>query len=386
MSEGVGWASNGFSPQYATNERNGVLQNIRSGTGPQSLKEARKLKKSKEEAEEARLEEEQKNNIPFRILAEKYIEWAKTEKKSWKDDESRYKHHIAPVLGEIPIKDIAILHVEKLKSTMKKKTNQRTKKPLADITIKHTLALLRQIFYKAMSWRMYEGIEKGSKYEGENPVTATTKDSKKFKAFLKGVDRKRVRFLSREESERLLTELRNRSQVLHDYCQLSLLTGMRMGEVFNLNWVDIDLNNNLIHIKDPKSGVSRHAYITPPLESMFKRLREEGNKNGFVFPDRNGKKIRAASNVFGRAVEKLGFNKNIVDARDKVVPHTLRHTFASWLAIQGESILTIQKLMGHSDPSMTLRYAKLSPSHEREAAMKLAEEPVKVVALKARKE
>ena len=203
VSEGVGWASNGFSPQYATNERNRVLQNIRSGTGPQSLKEARKLKKSKEEAEEARLEEEQKNNIPFRILAEKYIEWAKTEKKSWKDDETRYKHHIAPVLGEIPIKDIAILHVEKLKSTMKKKTNQRTKKPLADITIKHTLALLRQIFYKAMSWRMYEGVEKGSKYEGENPVTATTKDSKKFKAFLKGVDRKRVRFLSREESERL---------------------------------------------------------------------------------------------------------------------------------------------------------------------------------------
>ena len=153
-----------------------------------------------------------------------------------------------------------------------------------------------------------------------------------------------------------------------------------MGEVFKLNWTDINLNNNLIHIKDPKSDVSRHAYITPPLGAMFKRLKGNGRKSGLVFPDRNGNKIRVASNVFGRAVDKLGFNKNVTDARDKVVPHTLRHTFASWLAIQGESIITIQQLMGHSGPSMTIRYAKLSPSHKREAVTKLMQEEPKIIA------
>ena len=153
-----------------------------------------------------------------------------------------------------------------------------------------------------------------------------------------------------------------------------------MGEVFKLNWTDINLNNNLIHIKDPKSDVSRHAYISPLLEALFKGLKGGGRKSGLVFPDRKGNKIRVASNVFGRAVDKLGFNKNVTDARDKVVPHTLRHTFASWLAIQGESIITIQQLMGHSDPSMTIRYAKLSPSHKREAVTKLMQEEPKIIA------
>ena len=362
--EGVGWESAGITPQYASNIRSQIVQNIRTGHDYQSLRERRRLEEQKRQAEQDEKEARKRENTPFKTLARRYIEWSKMEKKSWKDDESRYKNHISPILDETPIKDIAVIHVENLKSTMKKKKNARTNKPLADITIKHTLALLRQIFYKGKSW----GI-----YDGDNPVTVTARDSKTFRRFLKGVDRKRERFLSRQEAKILLDELKNRSQQLHDYCQLSLLTGMRMGEVFNLKWMDIDLNNDLIHIKDPKSGVSRHAYITPPLKDMFIRLEVDGKKGGLVFLDRNGKKIKGASNVFDRGVKKLGFNKNVVDARDKVVPHTLRHTFASWLAMQGESILTIQKLMGHSDPSMTLRYAKLSPSHEREAVVRLAQ-------------
>jgi integrase len=362
--EGIGWEGAGISPQYASNIRSQIVQNIRTGHGYQSLKERRRLEERKRQEELNEKEAHKRENILFKILAKKYIEWAKTEKRSWRDDECRYRLHIAPVLHETPIKDIAVIHVENLKSTMKKKKNARTKKPLADITIKHTLALLRQMFYKGKSWGMYEG---------ENPVTITARDSKSFKKFLKGVDRKRERFLSREEAKLLLDELKKRSQQLHDYCQLSLLTGMRLGEMFNLKWTDIDLNNDLIHIKDPKSGMSRHAYITSPLKDMFINLEVDGEKGGLVFLDRKGQNVKGASNVFDRVTEKLGFNKNVVDARDKVVPHTLRHTFASWLAMQGESILTIQKLMGHSDPSMTLRYAKLSPSHEREAAVRLAQ-------------
>ena len=55
------------------------------------------------------------------------------------------------------------------------------------------------------------------------------------------------------------------------------------------------------------------------------------------------------------------------DRKSKVVFHTLRHTFASHLAINGTPIFTIQKLMNHRDIKMTLRYAKLSPESGREA-------------------
>ena len=159
-----------------------------------------------------------------------------------------------------------------------------------------------------------------------------------------------------------------------------------MGEVFSLNWNDIDLEHGNISIKDPKSGESRNAYITAPLKTMFQEIKNSiPRTRGLVFRDKKGNKIREISNVFDRTVDKLGFNKDITDRRDKVVAHTLRHTFASWLAMQGEPIITIQKLMGHSNLEMTLRYAHLSPSHERTAVEKLARRKrKKVVNLKTK--
>ena len=113
---------------------------------------------------------------------------------------------------------------------------------------------------------------------------------------------------------------------------------------------------------------------------MFQEIKNSiPGTSGLVFRDRKGNKIREVSNVFDRAVERLGFNKDVADRRDKVVAHTLRHTFASWLAMQGEPIITIQKLMGHSNLEMTLRYAHLSPSHERTAVEKLARDKYKKV-------
>jgi integrase len=69
----------------------------------------------------------------------------------------------------------------------------------------------------------------------------------------------------------------------------------------------------------------------------------------------------------------LEFNKNVDDPRQKIVFHTCRHTFASWLAIQGTPLYTIAKLMGHKSISMTERYAHLSPDHKKDAVNGLAE-------------
>ncbi len=71
-------------------------------------------------------------------------------------------------------------------------------------------------------------------------------------------------------------------------------------------------------------------------------------------------------------MERLGLNDGIDDPRDKVVFHTLRHTFASWLAIQGTPILTLKELMGHKSLAMTERYAHLMPDVKREAIKGLA--------------
>jgi integrase len=358
--EGVGFASNGVDAKYASTVLSRIVNNIRLGTGCQSLTEQRALESKRKTDELLRKEALKRENVPFDKLAIKYIEWAKGEKKSWKDDRSLYLNHIKPALGGISARDISMIHLEKLKRNLQLKKG-RYGKQLSDATIKHCLVLIRQIFNRAISWGMYEGT---------NPITATARENKKF---LKIADNKRLRFLSREEADLLLSELKSRSQQLHDICHLSLFTGLRMGEIFNLNWNDIDLEHESISIKDPKSGENRNAYITPPLSKLFHRIKDNVSKaNELVFKSSNGKKIREISNVFNRVTEKLGLNENVTDQRNKVVAHTLRHTFASWLAMQGEPFITIQKLMGHSNIEMTLRYAHLSPSHERTAVEKLA--------------
>ena len=73
------------------------------------------------------------------------------------------------------------------------------------------------------------------------------------------------------------------------------------------------------------------------------------------------RQIDRISKTFNRVVTKLNLNKDITDTRQKVVFHSLRHTYASWLVESGVSLYTVQKLMGHENISMTERYSHLSP-------------------------
>lgn len=156
---------------------------------------------------------------------------------------------------------------------------------------------------------------------------------------------------------------------------LSLYTGMRFGEITNLTWQDVDFENNIITIKDPKNRESRSAYITRDMRYLLlEKFRREMPKSQseLLFKDSNGNKIVHISKTFPRVVDKLGLNDGVDDPRDRVVFHTLRHTFASWLAIQGTPIYTIKELMGHKTLAMTERYSHLIPDIKREAVEKLA--------------
>jgi len=354
ITETVGWQSEGITQEFCSNLRGRITANIRTGQGYQSLEEKRQLEKSKRDRAEEEKREAKKLNTPFNALAKEYIQWAETNKKSWKDDKSRYEMHIKPAIGKTPISQVSTFHLEKLKSNLKKHG-------LRDGTIKHVMVLIRQMYNRGSAWGMAHG---------KNPVSETIKS---HKGFLKVSDNRRTRFFSKEEAGKLLAAIREKSLKTHDQCYLSLYRGLRMGEVFSLQVGDIDFAHQVAHVRDPKSGLSRTIYLTPDVEEVLRRNIPDGaKKTDLIFPNRKGEKIRQLSKAYNRAVDDLKLNKGVNDPRDKVVAHTWRHTFASWLTMEGVPLPTVQKLLGHQSLEMTLRYSHLSPSHEREAVEKIS--------------
>ena len=112
--------------------------------------------------------------------------------------------------------------------------------------------------------------------------------------------------------------------------------------------------------------------ITEPVNEILED--KPNGQNTLIFPDTKGKKQKHISRSFYEKVKDLGFNKGITDNRQKVSFHTLRHTFASWLAIQGTSLYEIKELMGHKSIEMTERYAHLMPNVKLKAVNKLADD------------
>lgn len=176
-------------------------------------------------------------------------------------------------------------------------------------------------------------------------------------------DNERTRFLTETEAPLLLNILLKHSKDLHNMAILSLFAGLRAGEIFKLKWSDIDFENNLILIRSPKSGKTRHAYITPEIKQVLKdRYLSGARPEDLIFPASNGKQREAISKVFAKCVNEARLNAGIEENKQKVVFHTLHHTFASWLAKKGVPLYTIQALMGHSSFQMVQRYAHLEVS------------------------
>jgi len=282
-----------------------------------------------------------KQQISFNdFMIKKYLPYAQSNKISWVKEEMLFRLWIKPVIGNKCLKDISQFDIERLK----KKMNEADKAPK---TINYAIDVIRMAFNMAIKWNIAKN----------NPAFGIKRPKK---------DNRRMRFLSPEEAQSLLNECKRRSQQLYELAFLSLHTGMRFGEIANLIWQDIDFENELIRIKDPKNTTNRIAYMTPEIKAMLKAKRQ-GKPNELVFKDRNGGRIQTISKAFNEAIKALGLNDGVEDRRDKVIFHTLRHTFASWLAIQGTPIYTIKELLGHKSLVMTERYSHLLPGVQREA-------------------
>ena len=193
-------------------------------------------------------------------------------------------------------------------------------------------------------------------YLARNPC----REVKKLKA-----PRKQVRFLSKEEAKKLLEAGNGR---MGPIIETLLYTGLRRGELTHLAWADVDLPRRVIAVqaKDgwhPKDYEVRHIPMAPRLHELLKSLPRKDCP--WVFSTCNGGPH--LGHILSRDFRKLARACGIKDAS----LHTLRHTFASHLVMNGTDVYTVQKLLGHSSIKTTEIYAHLAPDFLKAAVERL---------------
>ena len=130
-------------------------------------------------------------------------------------------------------------------------------------------------------------------------------------------------------------------------------TGVRLNEIINLKWEDIDVQRGIIHLKVAKGEKERIVFLHDNLRKFVEYFNLK--KEGFVFLSNFGKKYnkRTIQVIVKNAAKKAGIGK-------KITPHTLRHTFATHLLEAGADIRHIQKLLGHANLQTTQIYTHVA--------------------------
>jgi integrase len=339
IDEGCGWASKEWTAEKAAGELARLKHAHRTGRGPQTMKEARDIAEQERKALELSQEQEDRNSTTFGKYFEKVYLPAQTLKTAnvLKTEKGYINNWVNPVIGALPFNKISILHFQKIRKNML----EDPKKPKAMRSAQYAASISRQVWNHA----------RASGYV--NADFPFKKEMKKFK-----IDDERVRFLTPDEAGILLEALKKKSKKVANMSLLALHCGLRAGEIFNLKWSNINVDEGIINVFDAKAG-SRLAFMTDQVKEMFKGLKR-GKPGSFIFKNTKGKKIVDISTTFSRVVDDLKLNEGIKDRREKFVFHSLRHSFASNLAQQGVSLYVIQKLMGHKTISLTERYSHLS--------------------------
>jgi integrase len=249
--------------------------------------------------------------------------------------------NIIKVVGDMSIEELTALHWEKYKRVRSGNVSPGT----TNIELRS----LRAAMNRAVDWKLLSS----NPFERQKlcmvPESAPT-------------------FFSVSDFGRLVLAIRDkwfRSLVI-----FAVLTGLRRAEIINLRWTDVDFERKTVRVESnadfkTKAGKRRTIALTATAIVILSEIRSAGGTD-HIFSFR-GKRIRAAllSKKLKRAV------KDAMLEDQRLHFHSLRHTFASWLAQKGTSLYEIQKLLGHKNITTSQIYAHLLPSELHETVSQL---------------
>jgi integrase len=316
-----------FTPDSARNKAMKLLGEIAGGGNPSA--DRKKMQK----------------DITVRDLCDLYLKDGCNNKKATTlaTDRGRIERHIKPLLGMLKVASVTKTDITRAaKDIAKGKTAATVKTKLRGVarvrggegTAARTLGLLGAIFSYAIAQELIQS----------NPVWGVDRAS----------DKKRDRFLSFLEIEALgviLEQAQVDDPTAVNVVKLLLLSSCRRSEILSLKWAYIDWQNNCLRLPDSKTGMKVVPVGTPVVE-LLKSI-PKLQSNPYVFPADRG-----SGHYVG--IQKLWDKFRKMAAIEDVRLHDLRRTFGSTAALQGQSLLTIGKVLGHADPKTTAIYAHLT--------------------------
>ena len=254
----------------------------------------------------------------------------------------------------------------------------RRRKGVETATTNRDLASIKAALSKAVEWGHLPahplGMMKASKITTGNVVRYLSADEeKRLRKSLAG--REATRRASRERHNAWHDERGTEGHPqwpangftdhLTPLTLVAMNTGLRRGELFGLEWRNVNLPGKLLTVTadTAKSQKTRHIPLNAEALDVLTRWRKQSDGTGLVFPSAVGGKF---DNI------KKSWDGVTTDAKlDDFRFHDLRHDFASKLVMAGVDLNTVRELLGHSDIKMTLRYAHLAPHKLADAVAKL---------------
>jgi integrase len=271
------------------------------------------------------------------------------------------RHHIVPALGKRRLRELSASDIRKLYRRM-------ADKGLKNRSIEYAHRTLRKSLRAALAERKIQFDPS----EGIKPLRTVEGMREESKA------------LSPEQVKALLEAARG--DRLEAFYILAVDTGLGRGELLGLRWDDVDFDAPNVKIrrsldidgtlKEPKNTASRRTIkLKPrPLEALKKHKKRQSEERlkagakwqeqGLIFPTNKGTPM-SASNLYRRSFQPLLKKAGL--AEEGFTIHSLRHTFATRLAEKNVNPGTAQKLLGHSDPRMVLRYTHATSDMQDEA-------------------
>jgi len=271
-------------------------------------------------------------------LADRYMAEHAVPKKrpgSVRNDQLYLDKHILPRLGGAKVRDVRPQNIQSLHNALHKTPYQANR----------VLALLSKMFSLAIRWDM----------RPDNPAKGVEKFS----------EERRYRWLSDVELACLTQALdAHPNRIAADAIRLQLLTGARIGEVLTSQWADFDMGRG-VWIKPShhtKQKRTEHLPLSTAALALLTKMQEDrGDRSTYLFPNRSDT---------GPLKDLKGFWRSVTKAAglDDYRIHDNRHTHASHLVSSGMSLPIVGRLLGHTNPTTTQRYAHLADDPLRAAA------------------